>query len=84
MAGGYRRVRCKDCRLSYLVERCVEALSAFDQLFDSLERRERCVALVEMPHHRLIAQRAQRPNAANTQNDLLLKSCLAISTVKPR
>src|SRR5206468_12057535 len=62
----------------------VEARAALGQIANSLQHDERGVALVEMKHRRVGAERLERANAADAENDFLLDARLAIAAVQPR
>ena len=69
---------------AHRLERVVERLALLDVLADALQRDERGVAFVQVPHRRLDAQRAQRPHAADAEDDFLLDARLAIAAVEAR
>ena len=78
------RVRREDRRPLDLFERVVERPSLLDHLADALQRHERGVAFVQVPHGGLDAERAQRAHAADTEDDFLLDARLAVAAVEPR
>ena len=59
VAGRHRRVRREHGRAPDLFERVVERAALLDDLANALQRDERRVAFVEVPHRRRDAKRAQ-------------------------
>ena len=53
-------------------------------LADALQHDERRVAFVEVPDGRVEPERAQRPHAADAEDDLLLDARLAVAAVEAR
>ena len=82
MAGGDGRVRREDRCVTHRGERIVEAHAFGDELVNPLQDHERRVPFVQMPDRRRNAERAQRANAADAQDDFLLQPGLAIAAVQ--
>ena len=64
------------------VERVVERPARRDELAGALGEQERGVALVEVPDRGIEAQRPQRPDAADAQDELLVEPHLAAADVQ--
>ena len=84
VAGRHRRVRREDRGLPDLLERVVERRPLLDQVADPLQHDEAGVAFVQMKDPRRHAERLQRPDAADAEDDLLLDARLAIAAVQAR
>ena len=84
VARGHRRMRREDRRPPHGGQRVVEAHAFGDVLVDALQDDECGVPFVEVPHGRCDAERAQRANAADAEDDLLLQPRLAIAAVQAR
>ncbi len=84
MPGRHGRVRREHRRVTDLGQRQIEARAVLDQIADPLQDHEGGVALVQMEHAGLVAQRLERPHSADAQDDLLLDARLAIAAVEPR
>jgi hypothetical protein len=84
VAGGHGRVRREHRRAPHFFQRALERVARFQALTDPLKDDEGGVPLVEMPDHRIDAERAKRTHAADAENDLLLDSRFAVAAVQPR
>src|SRR2546423_8929055 len=84
VAGGHRCMRGEDRRLADLLERVLEGPPAFDQLANPLQDDEARMSFVEMEGAGGDAERLERPDAADAENDLLLDARLAIAAVEAR
>src|SRR6185436_13877495 len=84
VSGGHGRVGREDRRLADLLERVLERPAPLDQLADPLQHDEARVALVEMERAGADAERLERADAADAEDDLLLNARLAIAAVEAR
>ena len=84
VTGWHRRVCREDGGAADRVERGIERRASLQVLADPLQRDERGVALVEMPHRRRDAQRPQGADAADAEDDLLLDARLPVPAVEAR
>ncbi len=84
VARGDGRVRREDGGGPHAGERFVEAHAFGDVLVDALQDDEPGMALVQVPHGRRDAERADRAHAADAKNDLLLETGFAIAAVETR
>ena len=82
--GRHRRVRREDRRLPDLLERVVEGRPLLDEVADPLQHDKAGVPFVQMKGPRCHAERLQRPDAADAEDDLLLDARLAVAAVQAR
>ena len=81
MAGCHRGMRREDRGLTHRSERIVETHASGDELVNPLQNDKCRVPFVQMPHRRRDAERAQRANAADAEDDFLLQPGLTIAAV---
>ena len=84
VAGRHRRVRREHGRLANLLERIVEGRALFDEIADPLQHDEAGVPFVQVKDRRIGAERLERADAADAEDDFLLDAGLAIAAVEPR
>ena len=84
VARRHRRVGGEHRGAADLLERGVERGSLFDQIADALEDDEAGVSFVQVEHAGIDAERLQRADAADAEDDLLLDARFAIAAVQPR
>ena len=82
--GRHRRVRREDRGLPDLLERVVEGRPLLDEVADPLQHDEAGVPFVQVKDRRRHAERLQRPDAADAEDDLLLDARLAVAAVQAR
>ena len=69
-------------RISF--ERVVEGRAALDEIADALQHDEGRVPFVEVEDRRLDAERLQRADAADAEDDFLLHAGFAVAAVQAR
>ena len=84
VARRHRRVGGEDGGRLHRGERLGQAVARLHPLARALERQERDVALVHVPHGGVDAERAQRAHAADAEHDLLAQPHLAAAHVERR
>ena len=84
VTGGDGRVGCEDGGAPHGRQRLIEAHALGDVLVDALQDHECGVPFVQMPDSRRDSQRAQRPNAADAEDDFLLQARFAIAAIQAR
>ena len=84
VTGRHRCVGGEHRRAAHRGHGLVERGAALDVFADALQRDERRVAFVQVPHRGRDAQRAQRAHAADAEDHLLLDAHLAIAAVEAR
>ena len=82
VAGRDRRVDREDAVGADAVQGVVERRAGRDVLPGALREQERRVALVEVPDRRLDAERPQRPDPADAEDELLVEPHLAAADVE--
>ena len=83
VAGGHRRVRGEHGVRRDRLGRRLERQALGHQAAHALEHQERGVALVDVPHRRLVPDRRERARAAHAEHDLLLQARDAVAAVEP-
>ncbi len=82
-AGGHRRVGREDAAGPHGLDGlAVGEARVLHELADALEAEEAGVALVRVEHLRVDAQRAERPHAADAEEDLLAQAVLGVAAVE--
>ena len=81
-AGGHRSVRGEDSAGAHDLDCLGERQAGLDQLADAFERQEPGVTLVGVEDLRVQSERAQRPDAADAEHDLLTNAVLDVAAVQ--
>ena len=84
MSRRHRGVRGEHGCLPDLRERIVERGALLGQVPNALEYDEAGVSFVQVEHRRVGAERLQRADAADAEDDLLLDARFAIAAVEAR
>ena len=84
VAGRHRCVGGEHRRAAHRGHGLVERGAALDVFANALQRDERRVPFVQVPHRGRDAQRAQRAHAADAEDHLLLDAHLAVAAVEAR
>ena len=80
--GRHRRVRREDRRAADVLDRLARRHALLHERTQPLDREERRVALVHVEDARLDAERGQRPDAADAEQELLPDAVLAVAAVE--
>ena len=65
------------------MQRTRYAFSGFREFANPFKYHKRGVTFIQMPDCRIVAESSQRANAADPENDLLLKTCFPFTDIEP-